>query len=846
MSSGVGGGINGGGGAARGGGRGGTTTHRKNSKKFGKNLNNLIKAPAAPPVPVLSSGNGGGSTSSFRGSSSSRNGLLLLSTKSKSSSSKSIGGGGLLALPGTPKTAHDALLLSAGAGGQDAVGDTCQKAAPTPAWGMGEKRQAAPLPEKKVVEQTRAREGGNEKPALVSSRINSLQRKKTLPSLPAVNEIIGKVETMELKPSSPKIMSPPDSASNDVSQLIDTPSTTVIQPESTSPKESPVVVTKQAPPKQEKFKDDQVEYMSKLAKERAEKLRLEEEARMAAQKERAAMRLRELEDKRRESEEKRLEEMKKQQQVKSQARKELSKPQVILEPLGKCKKDANSSFFKPISKAPTAEKHDGRKLYDPDCPYSSLVGGRTVKQVVDNAMKQDERPRGNTKISPAVGPVTPHGKQSAGQSSTDSKKDNPQPSIHMVQLSNLGELDRGGRGGGQGGPRMLFDPTSGSMIKVPSKEEPKTKKNPKQSKGTQKSPPKRSDEICEIISSRPMDGGVASESSLDAKPLRGKQGKVARKDEQISLQVKNKKSLDIKNRPIVQYQTPRRRFPRTCGVRYKIDKSGNYVNADGCEPDNGYGAHRAPGGKVRNASAYAKLLNQQEEQNTTNQPSSNDITMATEGFSFRNDPGFLQHQTDFEAQQQKILEDAWASLVENDEPPEKGESNKEELKEDVLVSKPVDEEYAAALTIGPSMIGLNFESNDNIDSVLLPSTVKASATIASEEPIDLAKFALEAASSVSAAKPANPFASLGVSGAGLWGAGTSGATNSSYGDLGALTGWDSGNNYQTIATPSAGMAGSVGLNGSSSHASKLGLWGGSSALDALDDSVLGVFDAPKD
>lgn len=843
MSSGVGGGINGGGGVARGGGRGGTThAHRKNSKKFGKNLNNLIKAPAAPPVPVVSSGNGGGSTSSFRGSSTSRNGLLLLSTKSKSSSSKSGGGGGLLASPGTPKTAHDALLLSAGAGGQDGRADLGQKTAPTPAWGMGEKRQAAPLPEKKVVEQIRAREGGNEKPTLVSSRINSLQRKKTLPSLPAVNEIVGQVESMELKPAgSPKKMSPPDSAPKDVLQPIDKPSTSAVQPEVTSPKESPVVVTSQASHKQEKFKDDQVEYMSKLAKERAEKLRLEEEARMAAQKERAAIRLRELEEKRREAEEKRLEETKKQQQVKSQARKELSKPQVILEPLGK-KRDSSSSFFsKPISKAPTAEKNDGRKLYDPDCPYSSLVGGKTVKEVVDNAMKQDERPRGITKISPAVGPVAPHGQQSTGQSSTDNKRDNPQPSIQMVQLSNLGELDRGGRGGGQGGPRMLFDPTSGSMVKVSSKEEPKTKKNQKQSKGTQKSPPKRSDEVGEIISSRPMDGGVASESSSDAKPLRGKQGKVGRKDEPISLQVKNKKLLDNKSRPIGQYQIPRKRFPRTCGVRYRIDKNGNYINADGCEPDNGYGAHRVPGGKVRNSSAYAKFLKQQEDQNPTSQPSSNDVTVATEGFSFRNDPGFLQHQTDFEAQQQKILEDAWASLVENDEPPEKADSDEDEINEGVLVSKPVDEEYAAALAIGPSMIGLNFDSDDNIDSVLLPSTIKASATTATEEPIDLAKFVLEAASSVSAAKPANPFTSLGVSSAGLWGAGTSGATPTSYGDLGALTGWD-------VTAPSAGVVGSAGLNGSSSHASKLGLWGGSSALDALDDSVLGAFgsDAPKD
>ena len=857
MSSGVGGGISGGGGVARGGGRGarGTTKFGKNSKKFGKNLNNLIKAPAAPPVPVVNSGIGGGSTSSFRGSSSSRNGLLLLSTKSKSSISKNAGGGGLLASPSTPKTAHDALLLSAGAGGQDRGADLGQKAAPIPAWGIGEKRQATPLPEK-VVEQTRAREGQDEKPASISSTINSLQQKNPSSSLAAVDEVVRKVETMELKHAGPRKVEtmelkhagsqektcPTDTVSKDALQPTDKPTNSSVQPGAASQQKRTGALLKQAPSKQEKFKDDQVEYMSKLAKERAEKLRLEEEARMAAQKERAAIRLRELEEKRRELEEKRLEETKKQQQVISQARKELSKPQVLLEPLGKCKKDAsNSSFPRQNSKTLTAEKSDGRKLYDPDCPYSSLVGGKTVKQVVDNAaMKKDGRPRGNTEIALAIGPVSPHGKLSTGQSSTDNKKDNLQPSVQMVQLSNLDQLDRGGRGGAQCGPRMLFDPTSGSMVKVLSKEEPKTKKNPKQNKGAHKPPPKRSDEISEIISFRPMDGGVTSESCSDAKPSRGRQGKLSRKDEPISVPTKNKKLLDNKSRSIGQYQIPRRRFPRTCGVRYKIDKSGNYVNTDGCEPDNGYGAHRAPGGKVRNSSAYAKILKHEEEQITTAQ-SSNDIKIAAEGFSFRNDPGFLQHQTDFEAQQQKILEDAWASLVENDEQPEKGELNKEEL-EKVPVSKPADEGYAVALSIDPSMIGLNFDSNETIDSVLLPSTIKASAATGTEEPIDLAKFALEAASTVNVSKPTNPFTSLGVSGASLWGTGTSGATSSSYGDLGALTGWEA------TASPAAGVAGSTGLNGKSSHASKLGLWGGSSALDALDDSVLGAFgsEAPKD
>lgn len=360
-------------------------------------------------------------------------------------------------------------------------------------------------------------------------------------------------------------------------------------------------------------------------------------------------------------------------------------------------------------------------------------------------------------------------------------------------------------------------------------------KKTKQNKGPQKFPAKRSDEVSKIISRRPIDGGVTNESGLDVKLLRGKQGKVSRKDEPMLLQQKNKKLLDNKCRPI-QHQTPRKRIPRTCGVRYKIDKSGNYLIADGCEPDNGYGAHRVPGGKVKNPGAHAKLLNQQEEKNTVIEPSTN-ATPATEGFSFRNDPGFLQHQTDFEAQQQKILEDAWASLVETEEQPKEEESEEEDEEEEgeVPASKSADDEYAAALAISSSMIGLDFDPNDNIDSVLLPAAIKASANPTTEEPIDLAKFALQAASSASAVKPANPFTPFGVSGAGLWGAGTPGAASTAYGDLGALTGWDA---TPFAETDTAGAARSAGLNGSSSHASKLRLWGGSSALD---DGGLGAF-----
>lgn len=252
-----------------------------------------------------------------------------------------------------------------------------------------------------------------------------------------------------------------------------------------------------------------------------------------------------------------------------------------------------------------------------------------------------------------------------------------------------------------------------------------------------------------------------------------------------------------------------------------MDKSGNYVNTDGSEPDNGYGSHRVPGGKVKNPGAHAKLLKREEDQTTENQPTAS-APLATDGFSFRNDPGFIEHQTNFEAQQQKILEDAWASLVENEDQADNNEVAQAE--EEVPASKSADDEYAAALAISPSMFGLNFDTNDNIDSVMLPPAVQATATSSAEEPIDLAQFALGAASSASgAAQPANPFSSpLG----GLWGAGTSGGASAST-SLGALSGWDATPFGAETDTTTAGQ-----MNGSSAQSSKLHLWG-SSAADTL-------------
>jgi len=573
---------------------------------------------------------------------------------------------------------------------------------------------------------------------------------------------------------------------------------------------------------------DQVQYMSKLAKERQEKRRLEEEERMAAQKERAAARLRELEGKR-------MEEKKKEQQEQSETRKELSKPSMPLELLGKSKKDTTTSTETPLQAEPppsstsaapklltspkraspptnVEKKKVERTLYDPDRTVWGKGGSKTDEQ--------QEVP--NTNKSPVHGPSpTPVAGFSA---TTDNKKSATPIPIQMVRLSDLRSDEqvsspRGGaeatvdnsQSSGGGGPRLLFDPTSGGMVSA-------SVKNSKQ---------KRSSKDTSKIISRGMMGS-AIDGSDNTKPVRGKQGKGNRKDDATAPPQRNKKR-----------QPSKKRNPRTRGVLYKLDKGGNYMTADGCEPDNGYGSHRVPGGKVKNPSAYAKLMKKEEVQTTTAEMDlPNDMSVpttttttategfstATEGFSYRNDPGFIQHQ--FEAQQQKILEDAWASLVENKDDEGGGEQQSASLGEQVVpTAKSGDDEYAAALAISPSRIGLNFDTNKNMDSIMLPPAIAANAKPSQE--VDLTQFAFETTSTTTQQPAANPFASLGT---GLWGGGSSagGATTStSYGDLGALTGWAPTPFSADTTTETTGQS------------SKLGLWGSPSALDDVGLGALG-------
>jgi len=303
-------------------------------------------------------------------------------------------------------------------------------------------------------------------------------------------------------------------------------------------------------------------YMSQRAKERAEKRRTEEESRFNQQKERAAQRLRELDKK-----------------AGMNGEHQFGQEQLAEQESGMPDELPSSNHAVHTHDLPRQQK----TLYDPNRPYSSMLGGGTAGRSEKEVISDDvEMPRNSRMM---VGPPA-----------TEQSQYSRQP---MIQLSSYEDRDRGERGS-SAGPRMLYDPKSGSMVAVPSREDATSGRGRKErGKKGRNARDKESK----------ADGRTDNENSKW-----GRKGKQRRDD---STQQRGKVTPDssspVKAESKLGQAPSERRLPRTCGVLYAKESKGHYYCVDGSDGDLGYGAHSTPGGKTRKPEAYDKFVNERKQ-----------------------------------------------------------------------------------------------------------------------------------------------------------------------------------------------------------------------------------------
>lgn len=281
--------------------------------------------------------------------------------------------------------------------------------------------------------------------------------------------------------------------------------------------------------------DDQVEYMRQLAKERSEKRRLEEEARILEQQERAAARLLELEQN---------------MGVSSPKVVDASKDAVVSSSeFSRDNQSPEKRLFDPYSDRKTSDNRKGEASFSRTSISSIPSNTSFVQQQVENKMLLMDR-------------VVNYNDRSSGTSS---------------------------------GPRMLFDPKSGSMIAAPSSNS-NTSKVLKETKKKKKSTTPNHADVAGTARERNHSKDVSGENSNTNTST------TDFNNETSSLRKGTSASATDKNQ--VNHKIKKKRLPRTCGVLYARDENGSFVSVDGCDGDKGYGYHLFPGGRISNSKAY--------------------------------------------------------------------------------------------------------------------------------------------------------------------------------------------------------------------------------------------------
>ena len=192
----------------------------------------------------------------------------------------------------------------------------------------------------------------------------------------------------------------------------------------------------------------------------------------------------------------------------------------------------------------------------------------------------------------------------------------------LIHLSSYEDRDRGTRNGSSA-PRMLFDPKSGSMVEVKSRDESANAKR------KERKPRHRN-----------RDAKVETPTENRKNPRKLKGRKESMSSEKSDSEKKPKAST---------------RLPRTCGVLYARNEHGTFVCKDECDGDLGYGCHSVPGGRVRNAEGYQKFVDEHAEifqkhkemmegyeAGTGNEPSESGGLMLDTGFNLEEPPQPLE------------------------------------------------------------------------------------------------------------------------------------------------------------------------------------------------------------
>ena len=546
-----------------------TTTTTPSKKKFGKNLNKLTKPPAPPTAAENSKANAA-----------SRNGLLLLSTNKRGSGSGPAKNGLLASskpvaapLPSlglqyeSSTSTHDVLLGAV-------VGAAACRAEQKPdAWG-------------------RAAAASNSAPSNKNNKKSSSAGDGDAPSpSPKQQPETVKDNTQSTAPEHSNEYSrstTPPHARNEQQQQHLVASSNWDEyggRESTAGGHHRGLVNtdddgtnnKRSNNNNNNSSDSQQVYMSKLARERADNRRQEEASRAQEQKEKASQRLQALESKLGENGGK-------------------QNRNVVLEPLGSAA--ASSANGKTSSSRPTQQQ---RTLYDPNRTFSSLVGGGGA---------DGKKPSGGTSVGS-------HDEQPRGGDVSPRPGSNPSGGAYsgpMIHLNSYEDRDRG-EAPRAAAPRMLFDPKSGSMVAVSSRDDNKRANAKTAKRGRNKGK------------------DVADDANKKA-PVSGKNAGKSRttRTKETTTRGKNKEKTKFAGKISANTE---RKLPRTRGVLYTRDDKGNCYCADGCDGDLGYGAHSVEGGRVRNPESYTEFMEQQQQLYKEQVPPSDDgcvRSMSADGY----------------------------------------------------------------------------------------------------------------------------------------------------------------------------------------------------------------------